>query len=78
MGLADALAMERMPKGPKCSVGQLLESLPDGEAVVLADALGDPLLTGTVIARALAAEGYNAKPATVLRHRRGDCLCGDR
>src|SRR5699024_7538878 len=65
----------------KCSVGIVLDRLPDPEAdglrIMLSDQAAWP---GSAIARALIDEGHTAddrpiKGNTIQRHRRGDCSC---
>ena len=74
MGLKDALeAQTRQRPGFRCSVCKLLDELPKDDATALRDALRDPQVQGSQIARALMSEGYDVKQNTVTRHRRGDC-----
>ena len=74
MGLKDALANEtRTRKGPRCTVCALLDTLPADDAAVLGNALANPVIHGSQIARALQAEGHAVRSQTVVRHRRGDC-----
>lgn len=90
MGLADALdeaAAEMKRKGPRCTVGELLESLDEGDAEKLRAVIDGPLPSGrwleaTGIVRVLKSNGYDGVSSTsVQRHRRrirgtGDsCQC---
>lgn len=79
MSLADALEQNHVTrKGPCCTLCSLLESLDKADARVLANALSDASYTHNGISRALRAEGHNILPATVSRHRKGECAGGHR
>lgn len=74
MGLKEALeAQAKARPGYQCSVCKLIDELPHDEAQALMEALGSPLVHGSMIARALQSEGHDVKQNTVQRHRRGDC-----
>lgn len=75
MGLKDALDAEaaRSRSGPRCTVCTLLDTLPKDDAAALAEYLANPVVHGSMIARALTAEGHHVNASTVVRHRRGDC-----
>lgn len=77
MSLADALATERDAqdkRGPKCAVCLVLDRLSPSEEEALTRALADETYTGAAIARALKGEGHGTiMPATINRHRRGEC-----
>lgn len=64
-------------KGPSCSVGVLLSTLPESEARGLMAMLApDSGWTGADMAAALRAElGIDFLGTTLSRHRRGDCRC---
>jgi hypothetical protein len=72
--LLDAVAAERTARGPLCSAGALIASLP---AEVRADlqAMFESGTATTVLVRALARLGYPATVFPMQRHRRGDCNC---
>jgi len=76
MGLADALqAAKTLPKGPRCSVCQLLETLPKEDAKAFAAALDDQSFPLSGIRRAMEAEGLERIGTyTLRRHRRRECL----
>jgi hypothetical protein len=63
-------------KGPRCTVGIFLESLPpaeeDGLGILLAPDSG---WESEAIAREITARGPSVKGQTVARHRRGGCSC---
>lgn len=79
----DAMTAESGPKGPRCTVGTLLESLPDDEAQKLSDLLDKPLPSGrwveaTRIAAVLKDQGIDYVTASTLqRHRRRVKSVGD-
>ncbi len=62
-------------KGPTCQMGVALAALSPEDRAGVVDAMADPLVTGTGIARWLAKRGIRIRPFTVQRHRRGDCQC---
>ncbi|WP_152203650.1 hypothetical protein [Georgenia thermotolerans] len=72
------------PKGPKCGVGKVMESLAihadaDNEASIkLANLyliLENPEWTGEEIAAEMREDGYDIQGPAVARHRRGACKC---
>ena len=74
MALRDALkAAEKVRPGYRCTVCKLLTELAEDDSAALLEALRDPTVQGTQIARALQSEGHDVKQNTVTRHRRGDC-----
>ena len=73
MTLRDEALRLQAPKGPSCSVGELLKS---GSGPELAEALADDRLTPGNLARALRARGIAILPQTIRRHRKGECRCG--
>lgn len=89
MGLMDALdqaASEPVHKGPRCSVGELLEILPGEESERLRQLVDEPLPSGrwlqcSKICVALKANGHEVSVGSLQRHRRrvrgnGDaCSC---
>jgi len=76
MDLAAKLAAPPEPiPGPKCTMGALLDALPDREAQAVQAALDNPAWTAVALARLLTQEGHRMQDSTVRRHRRGDCLC---
>lgn len=76
--LEEMRAQARKPKGPPCSVGQLLIALPDDEAAQLIEALNDRGITASVIADVLARHGHRIGHQSLTRHRAQRCLCGAR
>lgn len=73
-----AKRLENQPpvtKGPRCTMGVLLEELPKSEAQALRDALADPNWRTTWIRDALQEEGHALSHTSVARHRRGACQC---
>lgn len=75
--ILEAIATEQaaFTKGPACTVGQLLDSLPDDERPAVAAALDDPSIPYTVLSRALGKAGHKIGAETIRRHRKGDCAC---
>jgi hypothetical protein len=74
MGLKEAIeAHSNTRPGYRCTVCTLLTELPADDAEALREALRDPTIKGSWIAKALESEGYGIKQNTVTRHRRGDC-----
>ena len=65
----------RVSKGPGCTIGVALRSLPEPDALLLEAALENPHAPASQIARALTELGHNVKPYTVHRHRRAECRC---
>ena len=59
--------------GSRCTVCQMLLTLPADEAVDLRDILADGNVMGSAIAKALNNCGHPVKPITVQRHRNGGC-----
>lgn len=76
MAFADALKVANSSKGPPCTIAVTMDRMSDADAKAFRSALDDPNIRHTVIARALQAEGFAIKAATVSRHRAGECKCG--
>jgi len=73
----------RTRKGPGCSVGIALASLPDSESIALTAMLAsNPTLDGgwknVDISEAIKGSGIRIKGETIARHRRGGCSCESR
>lgn len=51
----------------------LVLRLSEDDAVALEEALADPAVPTSVIARALKAEGHGIASSTLGRHRKGEC-----
>lgn len=60
-------------KGPQCSMGTILKTSDDADAIQAA--LNDDSLTGTLIAKALVKAGHTVRSEAVQRHRRHACDC---
>ncbi len=79
MSLAAALQSGPPPtrKGPRCSVGVILDSLPDQDSQALQDALdARHRWTAEQIAELIRTEvKTRIMGQTVARHRRGACSC---
>lgn len=63
------------PKGPACSIAELIRDLPEDEALELQEVLDNTSIVGSHIAKALKKRGYNIAAHTVQRHRRQGCSC---
>jgi hypothetical protein len=75
MSLSERLAEYEKPLiGGRCTVCNLLDQLPEGEAKSLAEALADPKFSNAGLSRILKAEGYPIGDSTIGRHRRSECL----
>lgn len=78
MALSDALSNETVtPRGPRCSVGALMDTMtPADRAAFIAALAGD--VPTSVIFRAVRSEYPGRKTPqqeTISRHRRGECRC---
>lgn len=71
--LAALSDLRPVARGPRCSIGALLDQLattdPDGCAALRA-ALDNPNAPATAVAAALTASGYSIRHETVRRHRK--------
>jgi len=89
MGLAERLAVTPQVDHRKCSLGKLLDVLPDGESGALQQAIDqirqtDPNrrksrqepYTAAWLATVLADEGYRIARQTINRHVLRECHCG--
>jgi hypothetical protein len=61
-------------KGPRCSLGALLEDLPDTDRAALQAALDDRTIPTSIILRAIQ-RNHNVAKASVGNHRKGVCQC---
>jgi hypothetical protein len=79
-GLADALARhaEQVPKGPRCTVGQLLQDIDAEDRHLLEKALADPVGFPNRTLEHAVHEEYSRliREHTWQRHRTGRCACG--
>lgn len=77
MSLAELFAEAPEPsiKGPRCSVGRLLASLPEADADVLRQVMADDAWTAKRIAERLRHKDIDVSQYTLNRHRNGECLC---
>lgn len=71
----DLLNKELLSARPSmtCSVCILLNTLPQPEAEALSNALADPSVSKSAVARVLTANGHNIAPGTLHRHQRQEC-----
>lgn len=75
MSLAEAIAAQRVVKGPSCSISVIRAQLDDEDRAALDAAMARTGTPSSVIARALRANGHDVQHQTVQRHRRGECKC---
>ena len=73
--LADIVALNTPRKGPPCTMGIVLQELPEDDIKGLLQALDNPTIKSTAIRRALEGRGYKVNDNTIGRHRRKECLC---
>lgn len=76
MSLADALARELTPPGPKCAVDYLMKRLDPDDLATLTKALRTKGVTAAAISRAVRNVGEEVSAFSVNRHRKGECSCG--
>jgi hypothetical protein len=75
MSLADEALRGRTRKGPGCDTGLLLDRLTEPDRSELLEALADPTVQATALARVLRARGYDIGSWSLQRHRREACRC---
>ena len=81
MGLIDDLKLVSNRKGPQCTVGALLDYLPQDEAKAILEIIDDPDGSLVGLSKVLQNYGHPISPRTLRRHRhRGDtskdgCAC---
>jgi hypothetical protein len=79
-GLADALARHAEPslKGPRCTVGQLLQDVDAEDRTLLEKALADAAAFPPRTLENAVSEEYGRviREHTWRRHRNGGCSCG--
>lgn len=63
------------PCGVALLVVRLVESEGADEAMEVNKRINDPARTATVLSDALKRHGYQLNPATIRRHRKGQCSC---
>ena len=77
MGLLEEFQAQRpVPRGPRCNLGKLFDSLDKDTAAELS-ALLQVDAPHTDVARFISAKwpAFTVKDGTVSRHRRGECSC---
>jgi len=78
MSLLDEAIAESY-RGPRCSVGDWLRSLPSKERAEVEEAMADPRPQHAALARAIRARWSDAPGVEPLtRHRKKGCACGTR
>lgn len=76
MGLLDEVAAEVRGNGSMCAVAAVRAALNPADATDLDAVIGNPLVHGAAVARALTNRGHKISGGSIQRHRRGDCTCG--
>lgn len=76
MNLAEGIVLASKPKGPKCTVTTMLQGLSKEDRAVMVEALGNPGVLASQLARGIELAGLGRVTAqTINRHRAGDCRC---
>ena len=74
MGIADlVVSIEKVRKGPPCTVCEALKRLEPEDAAALTRLLSDRGVRYTELSAALAGEGLELSDGTLSRHARGRC-----
>ncbi|MFF0754399.1 hypothetical protein [Streptomyces sp. NPDC004267] len=77
--LTQLLTEPEPPRGPRCTVGTILDSLDDETAAKFRTVLDNPAVTATRIADTLTSGGHRVQAPAVARHRRrgasNGCRC---
>lgn len=77
--LARLLEEPDTPKGPRCTVGAILDTLDTATAAKVRSVLDNPAVTSTRIADTLTDSGHRVQAPAVSRHRRrgasNGCRC---
>lgn len=67
------------PKGPRCTIGAILDALDADTAAKVRSVLDNPAVTATRIADTLTGSGHRVQAPAVARHRRrgssNGCRC---
>lgn len=73
----DDVRSNARPRGPRCSVGVMLDSLPQGNRDILNEVLEDRSLAVPAVHRALQERVGDEAPSpwSLANHRRGKCAC---
>jgi hypothetical protein len=81
-----AYTTHKIKRGPRCTMGAVLEALPEATRDKLVHVLMSPKADGQMVSTSVISEvlqdaGYPVKPAAILRHRRrlwgqsNGCVC---
>jgi hypothetical protein len=73
--LDEIMALNNGRPGTVCGINKLYEALPAEDTEALKQAIADPMVKATAIARALKGRGYQITDSVVTRHRRKECVC---
>ena len=63
------------PNRMKCRIVMILDSLDPADAKVVAEAISNPAVTNSALAKVLTSNGHEISNVAIGRHRRGDCAC---
>jgi hypothetical protein len=74
--LDEIMALNNNRPGTVCGIAKMQEVLEPDDVEALNQAVANPMVKATAIARALKARGYQITDGTVTRHRRKECACG--
>lgn len=74
--LDEIVQVQKGSKKSKCTFAPILEAMTEEDREALENALGNPLIKSTHIAKALEGRGFDIGAYTLQRHRRGACSCG--
>ncbi len=77
-GLVEEAQAKTGGRGPRCQVAILLDNLPEVAAERVRQALDNPTVTNTGLARVLRQRVGDTAPSiwSIGNHRRGNCRCG--
>ena len=63
------------PHHMRCRIVTILDALDPGDAKVVTEAINDPAVTNSALAKVLTSNGHEISNVAIGRHRRGDCAC---
>jgi hypothetical protein len=75
MGLLEEFKGEPRRVSRRCSVSIIKDGLDKKDRADLDDAIADPLIQASTIARVLERKSIKITASAIARHRRGDCCC---
>lgn len=75
MSLRDDVAAAKVTTGPKCGVSKVLAALDEPFRTEVREAIEDPTLEATSLARALRVHDVDLSDYKINRHRNRRCKC---